>query len=1169
MNSARPSPSPLILLTALFGSLGFHLSAHAAATDLSDVPLAEASTVTVLPNIYFILDDSGSMDWDYMPDYVNDSYCRGNGTSLTGCRPGDPPYYSSAFNRVYYNPMVNYTPPVNDDGSSKTSYTTWTAVPIDGYRIQDKTGNTNLVTNYPERVACTGTTYSTTDCRPQIDASNNYSFPNSTYKNIVSKNGAPFYYNVTVEWCSQRESSGPRFGKAGTCQSQKTNTYQYVRYTNWERVDIVPSRNNYPGPNGTTRTYAEEMTNFANWYAWYRTRMQMAKTGIGQAFVNIRGTPNPNDPLDKNYFHARVGFSTISKKDTADGTKFLKIDNFDPPHKKTWFTRLYATIPTGGTPLLGALAKAGRIYAGKLAPDPVQYSCQRNFTILSSDGYWNSVTATYGPTKEDGSTKVGEQDGVTGVTRPSFDKNKTPDTLADVAFYYYHNDLRPGNCKVCTDNVPPAGTKNNEDDVALHQHMTTFTVGLGVDGTLVYQDSYKTSSTGDYQAIKQGTKDWPVVVAGTNDERKIDDLWHAAVNGRGTYFSARDPESLVKGLVTALGAMEASNGSGAAAATSNLDIVEGDNGIYIANYRTVQWDGELSAHTIDVSTGDISDTATWRAAAKLDAKTGPDSDSRTIYTVNKKTLIDFQYDKLSTEQKGYFNKNSLLSQYDGMSDEDKAKATPERLLKYLRGQNRYEDQDRPEGFDYSRLYRDRATVLGDVIHSQPVYVRNPRLSYTDPGYAAFKADQTNRAPTVYLSANDGMLHAFDGDIATGGSERWAFVPPMVMDKMWTLADKNYANNHKFLVDGPLAVGDISTGANWKTVLIGALGKGGRGYYALDITDPATPKFLWTFSAEDDPDLGYSYGRAVITKVEGTWVALIPSGYNNIPEGGKYASATGKGYLFVVNAATGQVIKKIATGVGSVSSPSGLGRINPKVDDIGTDNTAKFAYGGDLEGNLWRFDLVDGSASAVISLGSTQPITATPEIGEISGKTVLYFGTGRYLGQSDLSNNDQQALYAVKDVEGKTVAKTDLIQQTITGDKISNNSVNWTEDGGWYVNLPDPKERSYLAPILISGTVIFASTIPEATECSPGGYSHLYMVDYQTGGSVDGDKKAVYTLTSPIVGISVFRLPDGTIKVIPVTADGAKPQPLSVSTSSGGGGSSGGNFKRMMWRELID
>jgi len=197
-----------------------------------------------------------------------------------------------------------------------------------------------------------------------------------------------------------------------------------------------------------------------------------------------------------------------------------------------------------------------------------------------------------------------------------------------------------------------------------------------------------------------------------------------------------------------------------------------------------------------------------------------------------------------------------------------------------------------------------------------------------------------------------------------------------------------------------------------------LGKGGRGYYALDITNPATPKLSWTFSADDDPDLGYSYGQALITKLNGTWVALIPSGYNNIPENGKYGKATGKGYLFVLDAATGVVMKKIPTGVGSVTTPSGLGSINYRVYDLYSNNSTQTAYGGDLEGNLWRFDLENGTATAIISLGSSQPITATPRIVEISGKTVLLFGTGRYLGQSDLADTKQQALYAVKDEGAK-------------------------------------------------------------------------------------------------------------------------------------------------------
>lgn len=1154
---------PLTLSLALTPAL-------ASETKLADIPLVNASTITVLPNIYFILDDSGSMDSDFMPDYVTNNYCRGNNSSIGSCERGDPPYYASAFNRVYYNPMINYTPPVNADGTSKKSYNNstgalWTSVPKDGYGKQSVGETTNLVTGYRERIACKD---GGTPCVSLVDTSNAYSYPDGTYRNLDTQNGSPFYYNVTVEWCKSQTATNPKFGKEGTCQTKKDSTYKYVRYTGWQRVDIKPAITSYPGPNGTTRTYAEEMTNFANWYAWYRTRMQMTKTGVGQAFSDIRGTPNTTDPADKDFFHARVGFSTISETGTTDGNKFLNIRNFDTTQKASWFTKLYNSVPSSWTPLRGALAKAGRIYAGKIGTDPIQYSCQKNFSILSTDGYWNTPdeTGTYGPTKEDGTTLVGDQDGA--ASKPSYDKLGKANTLADVAYYYYHTDLRPGDPKTCTNkcknDVPPSGTKDNEDDIATHQHMSTFTIGLGVDGTLSYQDGYKTAKSGDYAAVKQGTLWWPDPTD-AEDLDRIDDLWHAAVNGRGTYFSARDPESLVKGLITALGTMQASLGSGAAAATSSLEPVAGDNAIFIATYNTITWDGQLEARSIDTTTGAVSATSTWKAAGQLDSKIATDgnSDTRKIYTSNGSSLIDFQLTNLSTAQKAYFN-NSQLSQYADWGTAEKADGTQERLLGYLRGQNHYEDQDRATDFIYTRLYRDRITTLGDIVHAQPVYVKKPPFNFADTGYIDFKTAQADRAATVYVSANDGMLHAFD---AATGVERWAFVPPAVLPDLWKLADKNYTTNHRFFVDGPLTVADIQDGSTWKTILVGALGKGGRGYFALDITDPASPIYLWSYTADNNPNMGYSYGAATISKVDGTWTVLLPSGYNNIPEGSKYTSADGIGRLFLLNAANGNLIKAISTGVGSASTPSGLAKINTKVDFFNIDNSAKLAYGGDLYGNLWRFDLINGTVSKIIALGSDQPITAAPEIGETTGKTVLFFGTGRYLDQTDLTTEKQQAIYGVKDNGTTEISTSSLVEQTITGNVISSNPVDWSTKGGWFIKLPDEKERIYIEAKLISGTLVFASIVPEASECQPGGYGNLFLIDYSTGGSIGGDQ-AIFPYVSPVVGMSVVKMEDGTVKVITVTADGATPLTKNVPRKpSGGTGSETG--KRLMWRELID
>lgn len=1177
--NTQPTPFCYGLVRIASLSLFLALLGQANATDLADKPLANATTVDLLPNIFFILDDSGSMDSDYMPDYVNESYCRDNDGTTANCRAGDAPYYASAFNRIYYNPMFTYSPPVEHDGTSKTSYgSPWTAVPNDGYGIQSSS-TIDLTTQYPERVACKNSSDNPTsaNCKKQLDASNNYIYPDSTYDNWVYKYGAPFYYNVSVEWCSQRNNSGvdKNFGKAGTCQARRTSTYQYVRYYNWSRVDIVSTNNSYPGPNSTTRTYAQEMTNFANWYAWYRTRMQMTKSGVGRGFADVRGTRSPTETIaEQEKLHARVGLTMISDSGTSDGDTYLAINNFDTAQKETWYKRLYKANPSSWTPLRGALSKAGQIYAGKKGSDPIQYSCQRNFTILSTDGYWNTNTespnnqlhpgsGSYGPFDMNGNG-VNDQDGLSTVTRPSYEKGKYEDTLADVAYYYYHTDLRPGTCSVCKDNVTPAGTKQDEDDVATHQHMTTFTIGLGVDGTLAYQDGYRTSTTGDYVAIKQGTLNWPDAISNSGDER-IDDLWHAAVNGRGIYFSARDPQSLEDGLKSALGAAEQKTGSGAAAATSNLQPTAGDNSIFIANYRTLKWDGELTSYALDLNTGAISSTPLWQASSQLDAKiavTG-DSDTRVIYTSSASSLKPFKWSDLTTTEQASFDV-SLLSQYGGWTTTEKTAATGESLVNYLRGHHRFEDQDRPAAFGtYYRLYRDREKTLGDIVHTQPVYVKGSFYNFADLGYQSFKTSLETRPGTVYVGANDGMLHAFDEN----GNERWAYMPPILMKEIWRLADNGYENNHRFYVDGPIAVSDANISGSWKTILVGALGKGGRGYFALDITNPDSPKYLWSYTANDNSNVGYSYGAPIITKLDGSWVVLLTSGHNNIPEGTNYLTANGGGYVWALDAGSGAVVKTWSTGAGSTISPAGLASLNVKAADFELDNSMLAAYGGDLLGNLWRFKN-DGATELIISLPSDQPITAAPEIGEIDGKTVLFFGTGRYLGSNDLALDKQQALYAVKDNGTSASSLGKLIPKSISGTSISGSDPDWGVDDGWYMNLPISKERVHLSPQLYFGTVIFASTIPEADACQPGGYGRVYFLDYRKGGTIE-NKPAYIQYTSPVVGFTIAKLPGGTPKIYTITADGGYPkgEPPTLPITAGGTGA--GSGRRIMWRELLN
>lgn len=1111
-----------ILLLALAWS---GLPAYAALTDIANGPMASSSPSVVKPNIMFILDDSGSMDWDYLPDAASNFSSGEYGSTSSHC------------NGAYYNPAVNYVPPVDANGDSYPN-ASFTSARNNGYNTFSSTAN--LTNRY-------------------------------YYRYTGTQAALAFTYN-----------------SSGSVQTQST----FYKECNSDIGDN-PGKNVFAkvtvsatsGIGGT-----DERTNFANWYSYYRTRIQMMKTAVGRAFKDI----------DESY---RVGFSTINYTGTSNtNSEFLDVNDFDQTQKTNWYSKLYAISPNSGTPLRAALSKAGRIYAGKAGTDPVQYSCQQNFAILSTDGYWNGG-AGY---QMDGSTAIGNQDG--GAAAPMHDALDESNTLADVAMYYYQTDLRTtgnNNCtgalgdgvNVCENNVPGAGV-----DINSKQHMTTFTLGLGVDGTLNYTDDYLSASSGDYYEISQGTKYWPRPAA--DGPTAIDDLWHTAVNGRGVYYSAKNPDSLVSGLGKALAGVSARTGSSAAAATSNLEPVAGDNYVYIALYRTVNWDGDLQAKTIDPSTGTISDTAIWSAQSRLDTKVTSINDSRNIYTFDSTSsnkLKSFSWANLTVAEKAHFDNMCSspvrLSQCPNLTTAQQTAVSGENLVKFIRGQNGYED----EAGNTDRLYRDREHVLGDMISSQPVYVKKPPFAYSDDNYSTFRdTTQANRAPHVYVAANDGMLHAFNGE---NGDEEWAYIPPMLLPNLYKLADTNYATNHQYYVDGSPTVGDICpnapsstcSGSQWKTILVGGLNAGGRGYYALDITNPSTPKALWNFSNVNDPDLGYTFGNPIITKRhDGRWVVVFTSGYNNVSGG------DGKGYLYVLNANTGALLEKISTNIGDTTTPSGLAKIEAWVTNT-TNNTAKRFYGGDLLGNVWRFDIDDVTlpsgkeAVRIAELGKIdipglQPITIKPELSEITagGNTyaVVSIATGRYLGISDLSDDSQQSIYTFKDnLTGTGLGKVRqsgvLVKQTLTTFTAANgqlsrtsstNAVNWANTSGWYVDLnpnnESPGERVNVDMQQQLGLLTVAANVPNANACTVGGYAWLYHFDYKTGQYIQSAQGgAVGTRlgnNALVAGIKTIKLNTGkTVTIVTDTAGGISSNDNPTSTPGGG------SAKRVSWRELVN
>ena len=821
-------------------------------------------------------------------------------------------------------------------------------------------------------------------------------------------------------------------------------------------------------------------------------------------------------------------------------------------------------------------------------------------------------------------------------------------SLADVAQYYYKTPLRTGPAWPSAAGekgaVRAVGT-GPEDDRATWQHMTTFTVGLGVSGTLKYRSDYRNASalTGDFADIRTGARQWPLWPDPTldystgeawNNAKSIDDFWHTAVNGRGQYFSAGDPTSVITGLRDALAGIDGLVGSASGAGTSNPLPVPNDNFAFVASYKTQAWTGDVKAGTINLTTGAVSEAGGWSAQALLDAAVGNACDNRKIYLMRPgapDNKVNFSWNTqacdasglptgapdtgLNVAEQAFFGSlnESLLTQYPQMTDGTAPfvdQRTPGRnanLVNFLRGQRGL------EGFvanDVNKLFRTREHILGDIVSGKPVYVKAPFASYQDAGYEAYKTANASRTPMIYVPANDGMLHAFYAGTSlgdpTGGKEAWAMIPTSVLPNLYKLADVNYKNLHQFSVDGTPTVADVSDSGTWKTILVGGLNYGGKAYYAIDVTDPVAPKAMWEFkwsntcydgsagTAGADCHLGYTYGRPVVSKLaDGTWVVMFTSGYNNVNATAK--AGDGEGYLYVLNAATGKIIHKISTGAGSPSTPSGLAQINNFVDNAVVNNTTLQVYGGDLLGNIWRFDINDtlggpGRDAALIGTAkdkvtsTPQPISVRPELAELNGKPMVFVATGRFLGASDIGNTQGQSVYGIVDprTAGPVYAdlRTALAPLVLSTTPAVANAVrtvtctgSLAECGsaaGWVADLPDTGERVNIEMQLQLGTLFVASNVPTGDACSPNGYSWLNQFDFATGRAVSTSAGGVvsgYLGASMVSGIQLVKLPDGgsgsPYKVLERFTD------ATTGTSQGNIGGGVATGKRISWREIAE
>ncbi|MDT8377017.1 MAG: PilC/PilY family type IV pilus protein [Mariprofundaceae bacterium] len=1294
--------------------------ATAAPLALSSKPMYLGNTAK--PNLVFNMDDSGSMGWDYMPDEANDSgTCKGS-----SCDEGEPPYYASDYNTIYYDPEVTYTPALNYDETSmgdmdSATTSAWTAVPQDAFGAQT-TSTTNLTSNFPDKkyyeyvtvysgasfadgcgsAPCveksggwvfmrlpsahgltTGDRINVTndgggcdndlqvsnaavtvvdafsfwyyeggggfsgseDCRVSkrsstglqngIDTNNPFEYrvhptldeplvhglPSSPYDTVVDINtNAHFYTIIPMEHCSDAAltnciaSAAPtathtypapvRFctnrtnadldapvSDGAICRGKYSGTYDTPRYGKFYRQDIVPAVTTYGNvtvdgytvidrsnrtdcATAPVCTYAEEMTNFANWYAYYRLRINSMKTSAGRAFAELAG-----ENIRIGYAKINQGSATIDGV-SSTGAMRLGVRDFTGAAKQAWFTEFYGTSTSGSTPLRRAMKYVGEYYSRADSRGPwgsypenssttelssAHAACRQSYQLLCSDGYYNGS-----------SPSIGDADGTDGpvistpVSWPNtavlpYKDTGSSDSLADVAMYYWKNDLRTN-----LDNIVEINTK----DPAFWQHMVSFTLGFGLEGILDPDTDLPALTAGT--TTSAGTIGWP-----SASSNQIDDMWHAAINGRGQFFSVDNPTALVNSIKDVFSDITDRTSSAASVAIDTA-VTTTSRAIYQARFYSGDWTGTVKSFPVDLDTGVIG-TENWDAQTQVSAQNWDTgrfvATWDTVASPNAGT--PFRWADLTAAQQTALNLNA-----SGTAD-----ARGSDRVEFIRGRTGI------SGF------RPRTTgVLGDVVHSSPIYVAAPPRSYSGT-YETFKTANASRTPMIYVGANDGMLHALE---AATGSEKFAFVPNAVIGELSKLTASSYI--HQYYVDGPITVEDIEVGGSWKTALVGALGSGGKAVYALDITNPVlsgattalkeadlASKVMWEFT---HADLGYVHGEVAIAKMaNGVYAAIFGNGYNN--------SGTGKATLYVVNAATGALLKSFSVGGGTVGTPSGMAA--PLPVDVNGDSVVDYIYAGDLEGKVWKFDVTSTSTGSWDSAFNTagvpqplfaatdassnpQPITSRVEVGRHPsgpGYTV-FFGTGKYLENADNASTGQntQTFYGVWDKDTSTVptfTRAHLLEQTIDyqipgsssppqrpARVSSDNNIVWhwatgnptgspiTEHLGWYMDLQNPAnsnanegERLITNPILIAGRIIFATFLPPVDVCSGGGDSWIIELDAIDGSRLESSVWDINMDTS-VDGGDYVDVGGGNLMQVSGTAStvGAVASPTVVSLPGG-------------------
>ncbi len=897
-----------------------------------------------------------------------------------------------------------------------------------------------------------------------------------------------------------------------------------------------------------------EQINFANWYAYHRKREYVIKYALAEV-------------INKSQARIGIGFSSTEKfhNTVSRGAEIKDVDDISFPidpqakaNKEELLTRVFAfdtkAVGKDISQVRRTYEAAGNYFereevyesgdtsgvrelfgydSDEAEPEsPIVISdargvCQNNATVVIAGRYENgSDSSNYSRRilhKHIDGDNSSDYDGewVAGISPKDSYADDYFDTLADAAMFFYERDLYP-----------------DEDNPNIIQRMSTHMVALGLEGTL---------SAGPSSATEPFT--WTDRV--NSHKETIDDMRHAAWNGRGRFHDPSDGEELVDALKDILFNVELASENEANAVGSNMLSVtslraSSATTAFVTRFEPSIWTGHLLAFPINQTTLALEDQA-WNAADLI-----PTHTRRNIFSHNGDAGFEFTTAAL-TNSNGF--SDTQLANLNALNDVTDSLA--QKRVAYLRG-----DQT-----DEGNPFRSRSGLLGDIVNSDAFYTYDENHRYhgletaesdtTGSYYYYLKNKKRSKRPMVYVGANDGMLHGFyatadsdladDVDAATcketsakcAGEEAFAYIPKSVYGKLSNLTDPDYS--HNYFVDGPAIVADAyinfsdegSSAKRWGSVLLGSLGVGGAGVFALDVSKPdsfGSNDVLWDLDATDLPDLGSLSGRISVVKLQNdSWAAVFGNGYD---------SANHKAGLYIVPLESPKDAIFINTeSDGTSDSPNGLSAA--LATDTDGDKRADRIYAGDLQGNMWVFDLSadnsddwkvaykQGSSPEPLFRSCTnddcsnpQPITMRPEVVKYSGAgggQLVLFGTGSYRTADDVDSTQVQSFYGVRDDTDNAVpGRSSLQQQEIvkeftvqtTGEHrvTSKNSVDYSSSRGWYIDFNSSRfigERMITDPVVRRDTVRFFTFTVEGGVCSRNGGDSWFMeLDFNTGARAD-------------------------------------------------------------------